>query len=252
MVCILLKVKASRAAQVAKNAPVVTSDMLWGIPCNRCWKVGRPCFPRTKGGQALSTCAACYGVKMSCKTSTGVVAGKKEAGELEAAVLDQEEPEATVPEQEGKMGGTEDMPGRAQRPQRTAMVQARAHLEKYHKPRAFKRDLTDIMTVPASMLFGRKHPTANDHPTSRKHTCTAEAEDQTHPTNTPTPLFLHNSEELTYPDQDEEQPEEALQQPPNDSINFSPISMPATPVAPMSHTDDESSGLLEYEMSSEG
>ena len=83
---------------------------------------GRQCLPQMKGGQALTTCAACYGIKMSCKTSAGVATGKKEVEELEAAVLEQEEPEAAVPEQEGKMGGTEDMPGRAQRPPRTAVV----------------------------------------------------------------------------------------------------------------------------------
>ena len=100
-------------------------------------------MPHTKGGQALSACAACYRVKMSCKTSAGIAASKKEA----------EEPEVTVPEQEGKMGRTEDMLGRAQRPPRTAVVQAQACLEKYCKSCAFERDLADIMTVPASMLF---------------------------------------------------------------------------------------------------
>jgi len=60
-----------------------------------------------KGGQALSTCAACYGVKMSCKTNMSIVAGKKEVEELGAADFEQEELEATVPDQEGKIGGTE-------------------------------------------------------------------------------------------------------------------------------------------------
>jgi len=179
---------------------------------------------------------------MSCKTSAGITASKKEVEDLEAA----------VPEQEGKTGGTEDMPGRALRPPRTAVVQARAHLEKYCKSRAFERDLADVVTIPASVLFRRKHPAADDHPTSQRCACTAEAEDQTHLANTPTPLFLPNSEELMYLDQDGEQPKEALQQPPNDSINFLPVSMPATPVTPMSHADDKSLGLPEYKTSSEG
>ena len=85
---------------VAKNAPVVMSDMPRDVPCDRCQKVGRLCLSWIKGGQALSTCAVCYGVKMSCKTSVGVAASKKE--------VEQEEPEVAVPEQEGKMGRTED------------------------------------------------------------------------------------------------------------------------------------------------
>ena len=157
-----------------------------------------------------------------------------------------------MPEQEGKMGRTEGMPGRAQRPPRTAVVWAQARLEKYHKLRAFERNLADIVTVPTSMLFGRKFPAANDHPTSWKPTHPAEADDQMCPTKTPIPLFLPNSEELTYLDQDGEQLEEALQQLPYGSINFLPVSVPATPVAPVSHADDESSGLLEYKTSSEG
>jgi len=179
---------------------------------------------------------------MSCKTSVGIAASKKEAEELEV----------TVPEQEGKLGGTEDMPGRGQRPPRTAAVQAQAHLEKYHKLHAFERDLADIMTVPTSVLLGREHPAADDHPTSQKRTCTAEVEDQMCPTNTPMPLFLPDSEELMYLDQNGEQPEEAIQHLPNGSINYLPISMPATPVTPLSHPDAKSSGLLEYEMSREG
>src|SRR5882724_949381 len=109
-----------------KNMLVVTSDMPQDVPCDRCQKVGRLCLPQTKGGQALSACAACYRVKMSCKTSMGIMASKREVEEPEAAVFEQEEPEATVPDQEGKTGGTEDVPGMAQRPQRTAAVWAQA------------------------------------------------------------------------------------------------------------------------------
>jgi len=94
------------------------------------------------------------------------------------------------------------MPGRAQRPTRTAAVLAWACLEKYHKLHAFERDLADVVTIPTSVLFRRKHPAADDHPTSQRCACTAEAEDQTHLANTPTPLFLPNSEELMYLDQD--------------------------------------------------
>jgi len=66
------------------------------------------------------------------------------------------------------------------------------------------------------------------------------------------PLFLPDSEELTYPDQDREQLEEDHQQPADGSLNFSPVSMLATTVAPMSYADDENSGLPEYKTSSEG
>ena len=104
---------------------------------------------------------------MSCKTSAGITASKKEVEDLEAA----------VPEQEGKTGGTKDIPGRAWRPPRTAAVQARACLEKYCKSHAFERGLTDVVTVPTSVIFGRKCPVADDQPTSWKHTHTAEAEE---------------------------------------------------------------------------
>src|SRR5882724_4555642 len=98
------------------------------IPCDRCRKAGRLCLPRRKGGQALTACAVCYGIKMSCKTSVGVTAGEKEVEE--GVDFEEVEPEATMPDQEGKTGGTENMPGRSQRPQRTAVVWAWAQLEK--------------------------------------------------------------------------------------------------------------------------
>ena len=72
------------------------------------------------------------------------------------------------------------------------------------------------------------------------------------PANTPMPLFLPDSEELMYPDQDREQLEEDHQQLADSSLNFSPVSMPATTVTPMSYADNESLGLLEYKMSSKG
>ena len=65
-------------------------------------------MPWTKGGQALTACAACYGIKMSCKTSVGIAAGEKEVEE--GVDFEEVEPKATVPNQEGKMGGTENMP----------------------------------------------------------------------------------------------------------------------------------------------
>src|SRR5882724_1606344 len=108
------------------------------------------------------------------------------------------------------------------------------------------------MTVPASMLFRRKRPTGNNHPTSRKRACTAEAEEQTRPTENQLPLFLPDPEELVYPDQDSQELEDTPQQPPDRSIRFSPISIPGTPIAPVSHADDDSSCLPEYETSSGG
>ena len=180
------------------------------------------------------------------------VTESKEVEEPEAADLEQEEPEAIAPDQAGKTGGTNDMPGRAQRPQRTAAVWAQVCLEKYHKSCTFERSIADILTVPASVLFRRKHPAGDDHPTSWKCAHTAEAEDQMCPSHTTMLLFLPDSEELTYPDQDREQLEEDHHQQADGSLNFLPVSMLATTVAPMSYADDKSSGLLEYETSSEG
>ena len=102
------------------------------------------------------------------------------------------------------------------------------------------------------MLFRRKHPATDEPPTSQKHACSGEAEDQTHPANTPTPLFLTDPKELSYPDKGGEQPGEAAQYLPDGSVHYSPVSMLNTPVALVSHGDDESLGLPEYEMSSEG
>src|SRR5882724_6906776 len=108
------------------------------------------------------------------------------------------------------------------------------------------------MTVPASMLFRRKRPTGNNHPTSRKRACTAEAEEQTRPAKTQLPLFLPDPEELVYPDQDGQELEDTPQQLPDGSMNFSPISLLGTPIAPVSHADNDSSCLPEYKMSSRG
>jgi len=49
--------------QVAKNAPMVTLRTTREPPCDRCKRTGRPCLPRTKGGQALLMCSACFGLK---------------------------------------------------------------------------------------------------------------------------------------------------------------------------------------------
>jgi len=108
------------------------------------------------------------------------------------------------------------------------------------------------VTVPASVLFGRKCPAGNDHPTSQKHADTAEAEEQTRPTKNQLPLFLPDPEELVYPDQDGQELEDTPQQLPDGSLNFSPISHPGTPITPVSHADDDSSCLPEYETSSRG
>ena len=132
------------------------------------------------------------------------------------------------------------------------MVQAWAHLEKYSESHTFEEALADAMTVPTSMLFGRKCPTGNNHPTSRKRARTAEAEEQTRPAETPLLLFLTDPEELVYPDQDSQELEDTPQQPPDGSLNFLPISHPGTPIAPVSHTDNDSSCLPEYETSSGG
>jgi len=156
----------------------------------------------------------------------GVMASEKEA---EAGVDFEVELEAIVPNQEGKTGGTGDMPGRSQRPQRTAVVWARAQLEKYRKSCTFEEALADIKTVPASVLFRRKRPAGNDHPTSRKCARTAEAEEQTRPAESQLPLFLPDPEELAYLDQDGQELEDTPQQPADESMNFSPVSLPGTP-----------------------
>ena len=244
------KVKTGRVARVTKNAPMVTSDMPWNVPCDRFRKAGRPCLPWTKGGQALTTCAACHGIKMSCKTSVGIATREKEVEGPEAADFKEVEVEAIVPDQEGKTVVTKDMPGRAQRPQRTAAVQAQARLERYHKSCIYEETLADVVTVPASILFGRKCPAGDDHPTSQKRARTAEAAEPTSPAELP--LFLLDPEELVYPDQDSQEVEDTPQQLPDKSLNYLPISMPATPIAPMSHAGDTSSGLPEYETSSGG
>ena len=83
-----------------------------------------------KGGQALSTCAACYRLKMSCKTSTGAATGRKEVEEPK--VIGAVEEEVGVSEQESTTGQEKTM-GRAHRPPKSAVVWAQACLEKYHK-----------------------------------------------------------------------------------------------------------------------
>jgi len=87
------------------------------------------------------------------------------------------------------MGGTEDMPGRAQRSQRTAVMWGPGATWKYHKLQTFERAIADVVTVPASILFGRKHPAGEDHPISGSAARTTEVEDQMGPANTQLPLF---------------------------------------------------------------
>ena len=164
--CIMPKAKAGQTAWVMKNAPIVTSDTLRDIPCDRCRKVGRPCLPWMKGGQALSTCATCYGLKISCKTRVGAVTSRNEAEGQEAIGTVDEE--TKVHGQEGTTGETEEKPGRACRPPRSAAVQAQACLEKYCKPYASERDLADADIVPASVLIRKKCPLANVQPASQK------------------------------------------------------------------------------------
>jgi len=203
-----------------------------------------------KGGQALSTCSGCYVLKMSCKTGANTAIDREQGQKLEALVRVEEE--AGVPEQVDPKDETEEIPGRAHRPPRLVVVQAQACLEKYHKLYASRRDLADINTVPASMLFERKHPTADEQPTIQKHACSGDVEDQMCPANTPTPLFLANPKELSYPAEGGEQPREATQYSPISSVHYSPIIMLNTPVSLVSHGADENSGFPEYETLSEG
>ena len=102
---------------------------------------------------------------MSCKTSTSMATSRKE-GEKPGVMVIVKETE--VPEQTGTKDETEEMPGREHRPPRSAAVQDRAHLDKYHKLHASVRDLADVGTVPASVLLRRKHPAAQIQPTSQK------------------------------------------------------------------------------------
>src|SRR5882724_9072110 len=64
--------------QVAKNAPMVTLRTTREPPCDRCKRTGRPCLPRTKGGQALLMCAACFGLKASFRTGEKTQSDGKE------------------------------------------------------------------------------------------------------------------------------------------------------------------------------
>jgi len=127
--------------QVAKNAPIVISETLRDMPCDRCKKVGRLCLPQTKGGQVLTACARCYGLKMSCKTHAGPAARDKDAEQPVNMVMVKEEGEAV--EQAPMPVTTEAIPGRAHRPQRMAAVWAKACLNKYHKLPFLVRDPTD-------------------------------------------------------------------------------------------------------------
>jgi len=101
---------------------------------------------------------------MSCKSSTNTATGREQSQKLEAMVAVKEE--AKEPEQADPKDETEEIPGRVHRPPRLAAVWPQGWLEKYHKSYASRRDLTDADTVPTSMLFGRKHPTADEQPTS--------------------------------------------------------------------------------------
>ena len=70
--------------------------------------MGRLCLLQTERGQVLSACAACYGIKMSCKTSMGTTTGRKEVEEL--AIIGTVKEEAGEPEWAEVMDKTEEMP----------------------------------------------------------------------------------------------------------------------------------------------
>jgi|SRR5882724_10508195 len=103
---------------------------------------------------------------MSCKTSIGMVTSKKDGKKPENTMVVKEEGEAV--EQEPISVKTKVMLGRAHRPQRTAAMRAKACLDKYCKLNFPVRDLTDVGTVPASVLLGRKHPATDMQPSSWK------------------------------------------------------------------------------------
>ena len=65
-----------------KSQPVVTLKTPRLVPCDRCWWVGRNCFSWKKGPETLIACAACFKVKMSCKTRGDGVQGRKQAKTL--------------------------------------------------------------------------------------------------------------------------------------------------------------------------
>ena len=115
------------------------SNILRDIPCDRCEKVGRQCLPQMKGGQALSACAGCYRLKMSCRTTAGAVTGRKEVERHEDNTAVEEEGE--VPEQAAITAETEEFPERAYRQLKLAAVQTRAQLERYCKLHAPVRDI---------------------------------------------------------------------------------------------------------------
>src|SRR5882724_5601489 len=104
--------KAAKATKqkvwVTKNAPILTSNMARSMPCDRCDKAGRPCLRWMNGGQALSTCAGCYILKMSCKTGVNTAISRNKGEKLEATVIVKVEVE--VPEQVDPKDKTEKMP----------------------------------------------------------------------------------------------------------------------------------------------
>jgi len=124
-------------------------------------------FSLDKGGQALTTCATCYGIKMSYKTSMGIMTSKKKVEDGRRRFRG------------GGAGGHHAWKG-TETPKASCSV-AWAHLEKYCESHTFEEALSDIMTVPASVLFGRKRPAGDDYLTSWKCAHTAEAEEQMHP-----------------------------------------------------------------------
>jgi len=83
---------------------------------------------------------------------------------------------------------------------------------------ASERDLADPGIVPASMLLGKKHPTANIQPTSQKQAHPTKVDNQMSPANVTTPLFLANPEEISYQHGNKDQPRESPQYLPSSSI----------------------------------
>ena len=111
--------RVERARWVMKNAPIATSDIPREIPWDRCGKVGQPCLPQMKGGQALNTCSVCYGLKMFCTTSTSAAASRKEVEQPKTLGAVEE---TEFPRWERMTGEAEDKQGKTGRPPQSAAV----------------------------------------------------------------------------------------------------------------------------------
>ena len=113
------------------------------VPCDWCQWVGRDCFSWKRGPETLIACAACFRVKMSCKTGDdGAQGGKKTKTPVRRTWKDStvEDVESEDTEEDGKAkdGGlkTGAVQGHEEAGQRGRMTQqvglvAKAKLEKY-------------------------------------------------------------------------------------------------------------------------